>query len=634
VPLEVGSLHIAFHFRRVDRATQHSSHPVFYRISRFYKDLYNFVQSLYMSFYDLFDGKSGLFGSKAVAILSLSLVAMISLCASLQWEVFELLVLLVGAVYYALLKAYGANSSPSSIASKLRSFDSFGSDDVPAAASQVCQVGNAVARAVSTTVGGAIDIDSSRDSACSSAELRQEGGSSGDRASSTGSTGERRRPGQQLSTAAWDAEVHELLTAIVPSRDGNRVAQELVVVIQQMIRSVLPEAEVSGFATGDLPRPSRRRTNDGADCRGALPIAQASAESSKEHAGEDADLLQTSVANGNGEASGEVALPEVEIVVSVDPFWLASRLKARLARSSAASAAKLDARKIQKSAIRACTDRLVSAGGFKFRCSAFRGQEPKVTLLAPSTLGVCDEAIPIELSVNSLTPLYSAALVSCCGHLEPRAQALVFLVRRWAKDRGISHAGKGHLSPYAWGLLAAYFMQVATGDESPLLPPLMGLHRPATGFIVQPVAEKAGHHSLFKGVGCSESGKRGRRSVGKLFRDFVRFYHKDFNWCNEAVAVRSGERAAPDASLRLNTLQHEDGASMVGPTVADPFEVGHNLGLCMTACTFQRLQQELARAYELCSRRAPLAEALDVWFPPPGLEELESLGQDRGTSQS
>merc|ERR1712228_896961 len=79
------------------------------------------------------------------------------------------------------------------------------------------------------------------------------------------------------------------------------------------------------------------------------------------------------------------------------------------------------------------------------------------------------KTIPIDFSVNTTTPLYNAALLTECGQIEPRAKELILLVRRWAKDRGVSHAAKGHLSPYAWTLLVIYFLQVWDEQGEPLL---------------------------------------------------------------------------------------------------------------------------------------------------------------------
>merc|ERR1719183_2327487 len=150
---------------------------------------------------------------------------------------------------------------------------------------------------------------------------------------------------------------------------------------------------------------------------------------------------------------------------------LAESLQNRLARPLP-YAARLDAHKLQKSALRACTDDLVVEGGFKFRRSAFKGFEPKVTLIAPVSMGIHTAPIPISFSVNTVTPFYSAALLTECGHIDVRAKELILLVRRWAKDRGICHAAKGHLSPYVWTLLAVYFLQVR--DAGNILPSLAG----------------------------------------------------------------------------------------------------------------------------------------------------------------
>lgn len=140
-----------------------------------------------------------------------------------------------------------------------------------------------------------------------------------------------------------------------------------------------------------------------------------------------------------------VAVPDVDTVVCLQPRVLQSVMVYSSRRRSSTGGE--DCSKFKKTALRMRTDQLIS-GGFKFRRSAFRGREPKVTLLAPAELGFHDESIPIDLSINSTTPLHNAWLLTECGRLDPRAQALALLVRRWAKDRGVCLAAKGHISPY------------------------------------------------------------------------------------------------------------------------------------------------------------------------------------------
>lgn len=370
----------------------------------------------------------------------------------------------------------------------------------------------------------------------------------------------------------WEAEVAELLTQISPTPEGDRVVQQLAGLVRQTLQSLVPEVEVVGFASGDL---------------------------------------------GRGTAFG-VAVPEVDIVVSASPQVLAKRLQNRLPSAPETRASQLDARKLQKSAIRTFTDRLVSTGGFKFRRSAFRGAEPKVTLLTPSSLGIYSEAIPIDFSVNSCTPLYNAALLTECGQIEPRARDLLLLVRRWAKDRGICHAAKGHLSPYAWSLMAIFFLQTnAREDEggAPLLPALEGFAF-SSGLLPQTTTARSEPAAAWKPPPVPSGGPK---SVARLFQDFLHFYACDFNWRTEAVCPRLGTRGQPGLSLPLHIIVREDGgASVVGPCVEDPFDVTRNLGDCVTMASLERLHEELTRADSLCSpgSECSLSTLLEPWVPP------------------
>merc|ERR1719162_2303916 len=225
-------------------------------------------------------------------------------------------------------------------------------------------------------------------------------------------------PSVVFQSVGWEAEVPELLHQIRPNDDSDRMVQQLARAVQRALRPLIPEAEVVGCASGNI----------------------------------------------KGKRAFGVAIPEVDIVMTVDPAVLIDRLKSRL--PNGAYLAKLDAKKLQKAAIRACADQLVSVGGFKFRRSAFTGEEPKFTLLAPASLAApVDCAIAIDFSVNAATPLHAAALFREVAQLDTRAGDVVLLMRRWARDRGIAHAARGHLPPYGWALLATYFLQTGAVEE-------------------------------------------------------------------------------------------------------------------------------------------------------------------------
>ncbi|CAE7948143.1 Ankrd17, partial [Symbiodinium sp. KB8] len=147
----------------------------------------------------------------------------------------------------------------------------------------------------------------------------------------------------RFAASGFEAEVVELLTTLQPNDASRAQVQAIARAVRRALGSALPGAAVEAFAT-------------------ANPVS--------------------------GTAFG-VAVPEVEVVVTLD-----------------AKATSGEGGKLQKSMIRTCTDRLVSQGSFKFRRSAFRGPEPKVTLIAPAEEG----SIPFNLAVNATTPGRAALL--------------------------------------------------------------------------------------------------------------------------------------------------------------------------------------------------------------------------------
>lgn len=371
-----------------------------------------------------------------------------------------------------------------------------------------------------------------------------------------------------FQSAEWESQISELLGQISPSQKDDEIVGKLAWIARRAIKSLIPEVEVVGFASGDLLRKK---------------------------------------------AFG-VAVPEVDIIANASPEALTEALRGRFRSGGQAAQRALDPRKLQKAAIRACTDTLV-AGGFKFRRSAFRSEEPKVTLLAPATFGLCEDAIAIDFSVNAATPLYNATLLTECGQMEARGRDLILLVKRWAKDRGVCHAAKGHLPPYAWTLLAIFFLQSRKGEGGALLPPLVGFEMASS------LAQKNGIQPLpFKG--CLNKEDTSKVSIGALFKEFVQFYD-EFQWQSYAVSLHEGHPEKPSLKLPINIIVHDDGTSSVGPSVEDPFDVSRNLGSSMSSASYHRLKEELARVQAMCSANVSLADILEPWAPAePDSSEL------------
>jgi hypothetical protein len=387
--------------------------------------------------------------------------------------------------------------------------------------------------------------------------------------------------------AGWDDQVKELLLEMTPTAASDAAVMKIAETVQDLIQPLLPDAEVIGFANANISR---------------------------------------------GVAFG-VAIPEIDIVVNACPSVLAGTLPRFKGDGCAQQQNNRRPQILQKCAIRACTDILTSRGVFKFRRSAFRGEDPKVTLFVPASVIDAKDGVAIDFSVNNATPLHCAALITECGNLNMRAKELILLVRRWARDRGVAHVSKGHLSPYAWTLLTVYFLQVrhakyaasnvqpeAMGRGAPLLPSLSTFPKCSAlaGLIHKPAAADAANDIAAV------------TSVASLFKEFIEFFDKDFKWQDEAVSVRAGRRGPVPLQLPINVIiDQQSGKAEMPPAIEDPFDVKRNLGNSMTASSLVRLRSELSRANWHCKHDACLSQLLEPWVPPEQEAGSEEKAEQR-----
>lgn len=400
-----------------------------------------------------------------------------------------------------------------------------------------------------------------------------------------------------FQATGWDSEVKELLTQIKPTKTSEENVQKLVEIAKKAICQLIPEAEVFGFALGDISR---------------------------------------------GTAFG-VAVPEVELLVRCSPEKLFQHLHLRL-QNREPKAMLLDERKIQKSAIRACTDLLVNVG-FKFRRSAFRGEEPKVTLLAPVTLGISDKAVPVDFSVNSITPVYNSALMQVAAALDSRVLELGLLVKRWAKDRGVCHAAKAHLSPYAWNLLCVFFLQCLGDKEGKdgVLPAFDKLDWSGC-----PIGNKKACVSNEQESSWVTPKEYDGMEAPELLKEFFRFYRYNVDWSKEGVSLHRARRGSLPRRMKTAVIQPDPtdasvyipeytfGDPSVALAIEDPWERTRNLSSDLTYFALCRLKEELCRACNLCEENASLSKLLDPWVPPEKNDEEcpeEKNGKNRATAE-
>lgn len=431
--------------------------------------------------------------------------------------------------------------------------------------------------------------------------------------------------GGDPSESTFDQQVSQLMAKIAPSGDAEEAACKIASRVREAIQGIFPGSDAVGLICSDVV--------------------------------------------SGGSAFG-VAVPEIDIVITASTETVIRYLNARQQNGRG-----MDTRKLQKAAIRACTDLLVASCGFKFRRSAFRGDEPKVTLMAPllpAHPAKGGKATPVDLWVNCAMPLHREALHKACRRFSDRTGEFMLLVRRWAKERAICLALRGHPSPYTWAVLATHFLQVRVrGGERLLVDSFVGLTKRSWDKEAGTGADSLScdtFNSMRSNTPSSGVGRRSSQALtpessgGALFCGFVDYCIDDVNWQGgQTVSLHSPASAAvgPETSgmcsssstcsgtrLRTNlpscrssesqeasrdpavNLSNNCNPSAVSPAcvpvgagggrvlIEDPFEPWRDLGANLSLEGLDRIQEELQRARRLLASGGSLAALLEPWSPP------------------
>lgn len=207
-----------------------------------------------------------------------------------------------------------------------------------------------------------------------------------------------------------------------------------------------------------------------------------------------------------------------------------------------------------------------------------------------------------DICVNNTLALENTRLLGDYASIDPRMRQLVFVVKRWAKQRGINDCYMRTLSSYAYVLLVIHFLQI---QSPPVLPCLQEMGKELPSRIVQGYECKyAGNVEELVGFGNAN-----KKPVGQLLIEFFKFYAYSFDYHRAVVSVRTGGFLTKEAK---KWTQSKPKLSVL-LTIEDPFEVTHNLGRSVDAQGLKLIREEFERAYNILSRSGNLWQVLDKY---------------------
>jgi hypothetical protein len=210
-------------------------------------------------------------------------------------------------------------------------------------------------------------------------------------------------------------------------------------------------------------------------------------------------------------------------------------------------------------------------------------------------------------------------------------------VKRWAKDRGVCHAAKGHLPPYAWHLLCIFFLQ-CLGDEEGKDGMLPAFDK--FDWSTSPVGNKKACVSSEAGASWIVPKEHAGLEAPELLKQFFRFYRYTVNWSKEGVSLHRAARGPLPKRMKTAVIQPIDvndssvyspeftfGEPQIALSIEDPWEPTRNLSADLTYFALCRMKEELCRACNLCAENASLSKLLEPWVPPERPDD-KSKGDD------
>ena len=201
-------------------------------------------------------------------------------------------------------------------------------------------------------------------------------------------------------------------------------------------------------------------------------------------------------------------------------------------------------------------------------------------------------------------------LISSISVSENRIKILLYIIKKWAKQRHINDPPGGSLSSYSYVLMTIQFLQ--TLDILPSLQAMLVDEKLSKQFVSEDIAKP--HHvnayntkyfcnleklaTLWK---ASDPEKAASYSVGKLLYLFFEFYAKRFNFDNQTISIKSG---FPIQKKKISS------SSQTIISIEDPFE-GRDLGTVVSDEMGPTIVSEFRRAFEILSSGGSLDDILE-----------------------
>ncbi|KAK4743526.1 hypothetical protein SAY87_001527 [Trapa incisa] len=210
-----------------------------------------------------------------------------------------------------------------------------------------------------------------------------------------------------------------------------------------------------------------------------------------------------------------------------------------------------------------------------------RARVPIVKLMDPATGISCD------ICINNVLAVVNTKLLRDYAQIDVRLRQLAYIVKHWAKSRGVNQTYRGTLSSYAYVLMCIHFLQ----QRRPAILPCLQDMEPTYSVTVDDI-----ECSYFDQVEkLQDFGTRNKETIAQLVWAFFNYWAYCHDYANAVISVRSGcliGKQAKDWTRRVGNDRH-----LI--CIEDPFDTKHDLGRVVDKFSIKVLREEFERAAEI-----------------------------------
>ncbi|KAL5796318.1 hypothetical protein ACOSQ2_001138 [Xanthoceras sorbifolium] len=210
-----------------------------------------------------------------------------------------------------------------------------------------------------------------------------------------------------------------------------------------------------------------------------------------------------------------------------------------------------------------------------------RARVPIVKLMDPVTGISCD------ICINNLLAVVNTKLLRDYAEIDVRLRQLAFIVKHWAKSRGVNETYQGTLSSYAYVLMCIHFLQQR---KPAILPCLQGMK--TTYSVTVDDIRCAFFDQVEK---LRDFGSRNRETIAQLVWGFFNYWAYGHDYTSSVISVRTGSvisKLGKDWTRRIGNDRH-----LI--CIEDPFETTHDLGRVVDKFSIKVLREEFERAADI-----------------------------------